>query len=137
MKDASVVVHLELSSASHQRNISFIRVDVFASLFNLLYSLRVRQEGEDKICWVLSKRQLFDIRSFYNVLVCNGGIPFLWKSIWQIKVPLRAAFFAWLVALEKILTMDNLRKKHVVVVDRCCICKRMRSSCTIFFSIVR
>jgi hypothetical protein len=112
MKDASVVVHLELSSASHQRNISFIRVDVFASLFNLLYSLRVRQEGEDKICWVLSKRQLFDIRSFYSVLVRKNGSPFPRKSIWHNKASLSAAFFALLAALGKIITMDNLREDH-------------------------
>jgi hypothetical protein len=46
-----------------------------------------------------------------------------WKSIWRIKVPLRAAFFTWSAALGKILTMDNLRKRHVIVVDRCCMCK--------------
>jgi hypothetical protein len=30
----------------------------------------------------------------------------------------------WLAALGKILTMDNLRKQHVIVIDRCCMCKR-------------
>jgi hypothetical protein len=48
----------------------------------------------------------------------------LTKSIWWTKVPLRAAFFAWSVALRKILNMDNLKKEHVIVVDKCCICKR-------------
>jgi hypothetical protein len=38
------------------------------------------------------------------------------------------AFFAWLVALEKILIIDNLRKRHVIVVDRCYICKRDEES---------
>jgi hypothetical protein len=38
------------------------------------------------------------------------------------------AFFAWSSALGKILTMDNLRKKHVIVIDRCCLCKRNRES---------
>jgi hypothetical protein len=71
-----------------------------------------------------SKKGLFVVSSFYKVLVCNGGIHFPWKSIWQTKVPLRAAFFAWLAALGKILTMDNLRKRHVIVVDWCCMCKR-------------
>jgi hypothetical protein len=33
------------------------------------------------------------------------------------------AFFAWTVAQEKILTLDNLRKKRVIVSDRCCMCK--------------
>jgi hypothetical protein len=48
---------------------------------------------------------------------------FLKKSYWQTKVSLRVAFFAWLAALEKILAMDNLRKRHVLVVDWCCMCK--------------
>jgi hypothetical protein len=33
-------------------------------------------------------------------------------------------FFAWLVVLRKIFTMDNLQKRHVVVVDRYYLCKR-------------
>jgi hypothetical protein len=37
---------------------------------------------------------------------------------------MRVAFFAWLVTLGKILTLDNLRKKHIILVDRCCMCKR-------------
>ena len=39
-------------------------------------------------------------------------------------VPLRTVFFAWLAALGKILTMENLRKQHVIVIDNCCMCKR-------------
>jgi hypothetical protein len=37
---------------------------------------------------------------------------------------LRAAFFAWSAALGKILTVDNLRKRLIIIVDRCCLCKR-------------
>jgi hypothetical protein len=58
VKDASVAIHLKLSSCYVQWNVSFIRaahnwdVDVFTSFFNLLYSYRVRWEGEDKLWWV-------------------------------------------------------------------------------------
>jgi hypothetical protein len=34
----------------------------------------------------------------------------------------------WSEALGKILTMDNLQKQHVIVVDRCCMCKKNRES---------
>jgi hypothetical protein len=126
-EDASVAAHLKLSGGSNQWNVSFVRVsrdwevDVFVSFFNLLYSTRVRREGEDKLWWTSSKKGLFVISSFNNVLVCNDAIHFFWKSIWRTNVPLRAAFFAWLAALRNILTMDdNLRKRHVIVVDRCC-----------------
>jgi hypothetical protein len=50
------------------------------------------------------------------------------KSTWQNKVSLKVAFFAWSVALGKILNMDNLRKWHVIVVDWCCMCKKNEES---------
>jgi hypothetical protein len=40
------------------------------------------------------------------------------------KVPLRVAFFIWSAALGKILSMFNLRKRNIVVVDWCCMCKK-------------
>jgi hypothetical protein len=84
----------------------------------------VRKVGEDKLWRVPSNRGMFNVRSFYSVLGCNDGFPFPWKSVWQIKVPLRVAFFAWSVALGKIYTMDNLKKRYIIVVGRCCMCKR-------------
>jgi len=34
-----------------------------------LYLVRVKQEGEDKPWWVLPKKGLFDVKSFYSVMV--------------------------------------------------------------------
>jgi hypothetical protein len=44
---------------------------------------------------------------------------------WQNKDPLREAFFNWTTALGKILTMDNLRTQYIIVVDGCCMYKRI------------
>jgi hypothetical protein len=38
-------------------------------------------------------------------------------SICRNKALLRVVFFAWSATLWKILTMDNLRKSHIIVVD--------------------
>jgi hypothetical protein len=38
------------------------------------------------------------------------------------------AFFGWTAALGKILTHDNLRKQHIVVIDWCCMCKKSGES---------
>jgi hypothetical protein len=51
--DALVAAHLVSKSGSFQWDVSFIRaahhweVDVLASFFTLLYSIRVSREGED------------------------------------------------------------------------------------------
>jgi hypothetical protein len=38
------------------------------------------------------------------------------------------SFFVWTVALGKILTHDNLRRHHIVVVEGCCMCKKNEES---------
>ena len=48
--------------------------------------------------------------------------------IWQSKVPPRVAFFSWSASLGKILTTDNLRKRRVLVLDWCFMCKRCGES---------
>jgi len=40
-----------------------------------------------------------------------------WKSIWKVKVPLRVAFFVWTATIGKILTLDNLRKMNIIMME--------------------
>jgi hypothetical protein len=129
-KHAFVADLLDLSSGSPLWVVNFIReahdweLASVASFFTLLYSLQGTREGEDKIWWTPSRKGKFDVKSFYKVLAYNDAHPFPWKSIWRTKAPVKVAFFAWTAALGKILTMDNLRKRHVIVIDWCCMCKR-------------
>jgi hypothetical protein len=59
----------------------------------------------------------------------KDGPSFLWKIIWRVKAPARVAFFVWTTALGKILTHDKiLRKRNVVVIEWCCICKKSGKS---------
>ena len=48
--------------------------------------------------------------------------------MWQSKIPSRVAFFSWIAALGKILTIDNLWNRHIVVLDWCYMCKRSGES---------
>lgn len=124
-----VADHLVVVSGSYQWDVRFFRavhdweVDVMASFFSLLYSSRVVHDGGDRLWWSLSHKGSFDVSSFYKGLSCKDAIFFPWKSIWRTKAPLKVAFFAWTAVLGKILTLDNLRKKRVIVIDRCCMCK--------------
>jgi hypothetical protein len=99
-----------------------------ASFFTLLYSISLDRDGEDKLWWSPSRKGKFDVRSFYKTLAYKETTHFPWKSIWRIKVLLKVAFFTWAAALGKILTLDNLKKRRVIVIDRCCMCKKNESS---------
>jgi hypothetical protein len=48
--------------------------------------------------------------------------------VFRTQAPSRAAFFSWSNALGKIFTLDNLRKRHVLVINRCCMCKKTEES---------
>ena len=54
-------------------------------------------------------RGLFDVKSFYIVLIPHDSTPFP-LSIWRIKVPIRVAFFGWLAAFEKIIALPRSTK---------------------------
>lgn len=49
---------------------------------------------------------------------------FPWKSICKVKVPRKVAFLSWTATLGKILTIDNLRRRRVLVLDCCYMYKR-------------
>ena len=49
--------------------------------FELLYSQRVRQGSEIKICWIPSKRKSFEVKAYYEVLFTSVSSHFLCKSI--------------------------------------------------------
>jgi hypothetical protein len=72
--------------------------------------------------------KLFKVGSFFSSLACSVGSHFPWKSVWRTQAPSLAAYFEWLAVLDKILTMDNLKKRHVILIDRCYMCKRNEES---------
>ena len=49
------------------------------------------------------------------------------KLFRSVKVPQKVAFFSS-TALDRILTVDNLRKHYLVIIDWCCMCKNSRES---------
>jgi hypothetical protein len=88
---------------------------------------QVSRDSEDKLWWVSSKKDVFKVKSFYS-LACSGSSSFPWKSVWRTQAPSRAAFFVWTVAIGKILTLDNFRKWHVIVINKCYMCKKTGES---------
>ena len=66
-----------------------------------------------------AKRWGFEIDGYYQSLICIIDISFPWRSIWRSKVPPKVALFMWTVALGKILTIDKLRRRRLIVIDWC------------------
>jgi hypothetical protein len=97
------------------------KMKVVSQFFELLYFQQIRQGGVDKICWLPLKRKNFEVKSYYKVMSNLAPIIGPWKS--RSKAPLKMTFFVRTAVLEKILILDNLRKKHIIVTEWCVLCK--------------
>ena len=91
------------------------------TLFEHVSARIPRGEGDDVLIWQLNRTGIFDVCSFYNSLLKVPSISFSWQSIWCIKIPKRVAFFLWTAARNWILTIDNLVKKNLPLVNWCCL----------------
>ena len=96
------------------------RVDAF---YEHIYSKMRRGVGVDSLFWKLTPNGVFDVRSFYNSLSAPPTISFPWKCIWSSKVPKRVSFFLWTATQDSILTIDNLGKRNLHLVNSCCLCR--------------
>jgi hypothetical protein len=140
-KEAWVSDNMQILNEVVHWNVHFIReaqdweveVEVVMDFYGKLYETWRHVGGLDRIIWSPSKRKLFEVSSFFGVLSISldryeAGCSFPWKGIWKVKVPRRVSFFVWTASLGKILTLDNLRKRGLIVVEWCYMCKRSGES---------
>ena len=78
----------------------------------------------DRPCWRPAMSRSFEVHSYYHSPSALNRTPFPWKLVWHLKVPPRVAFISWAASLGKILSIDNLQKRGIIVLDWCCMCKR-------------
>ena len=57
------------------------------------------------------------------ILFVAPSLSFPWKCIWRVKALKRVSFFLWATAWGQILTIDNLVKRGLPLVNWCCMCQ--------------
>jgi exonuclease III len=98
--------------------------EALMQLIEILYAKAGLGSGIDAIRWGAAKSKCFTVGSYYRALSGTYHGSFPWKMIWKSRAPPRVAFFVWTVTLGRILTIDNLRRRNVMVLDWCCMCKK-------------
>jgi hypothetical protein len=132
--DKNITVHKAISS--NFQALTFIRRltgglgdvynDLIAQCSNFLLS-----EEEDKTVWLLGDKG-FSVNSYYKEMKSSHiAVPsnFLWKT----RLPYKIKVFLWLVRYKKILTKDNLFKRHWQGNLDCVFCGLLESINHLFF----
>ena len=127
--EASVKDLASFDGTSFSWNVRFTRLvqdwelESIADFMDIIYSVAPTQGVIDTICWKLSSLKVFSVNTFYKSLLSPTYRYYPWKNVWKPLVPSKVNFFIWTVSLGKVLTIDNLRKRQLVLMDWCCMCK--------------
>jgi hypothetical protein len=134
LPEASVKDLALFEGSNFSWNVSFTRsvqdweLESVAEFMDVIYSMLPSQEGVDSIYWKLSSQKVFSVNSFYKRLMAPVDKCYPWKSVWKPLAPSKVNFFIWTASLGKVLTIDNLRKHQLVLLDWCCMCKEAGES---------
>ena len=62
---------------------------------------------------------VYTVRSAYNFFNANVPVGFVVpvSSLWHKDVPLKVVLFAWRLFRDRLLTKDNLYRRHVIAID--------------------
>jgi hypothetical protein len=111
--DKNITVHKAISSNfqafTFRRRLTGVLGDDYNDLIAQCSNFLLSEE-EDKTVWLLGGKG-FSVNSFYNKMKSSQVVVpsnFLWKTM----LPYKIKVFLWLVRYKKILTKDNLFKRH-------------------------
>ena len=76
---------------------------------------------EDKMIWSANPSGKFKVSSLFKYKE-KGNQPF-WTKAWIKGLIPKINIFYWIMLQNKILTLDNLQKRGINVVNRCSLCK--------------
>jgi len=78
------------------------------------------------------KERKFTVKSVYKALTKNDASPYFWK-IWKGKIPAKIKIFLWLVAINAILTRDNMIRRKWTGDPSCLFCDQNESISDLLF----
>ena len=92
----------------------------------LIGSVFIPKDGRDRRVWMASTDGMFSVASLFlfmtrDVMASHSNLT----SLWKIKAPPRVIAFGWSMlvsGMHGILTMDNLRRKKVIITNSCPMC---------------
>lgn len=88
-------------------------------LLSMLEKVFLSMNKDDERLWSPDPKVQFSVKSFYDVLHGDKDVIRGWKRLWNKLVLPQFVVFCWLACLQKILTVDKLKRRGHILVHRC------------------
>ncbi|CAN1227357.1 hypothetical protein LINGRAPRIM_LOCUS1168, partial [Linum grandiflorum] len=105
----------------------------FLQLIELLQNLphEVLSTGPPRLRWRLDDKHGFSVNSYLSEILVSkfpGIDEFPSSVIWVSSAPTKVCSFTWQASLNSITTIDNLRRRGMIVPNRCALCYNSEES---------
>ena len=128
-KDARVADVWDSSRGDGGRSPVFLRpfndweVEEVERLLHFLHNKEIRPFQEDRLVLKETMTDGFSVRHMYHKLMHSLPTDFPCRSIWNLIVPPKLGFFAWEASWDKVLTLDQLKRRGIPLVNMCFLCE--------------
>jgi hypothetical protein len=87
----------------------------------------------DSLIWQLENKGVYSSSSLYHMINFRGVQPLFIPAVWKLSVPPKIHVFLWLFSHNKLMTRDNLRKRHIIKPLDCVFCTKNETNSHLFF----
>ena len=93
-------------------------------------------EDIDSLIWQLESKGVYSSSSLYQVINFRGVQPVFIPAVWKLYVPPKIHVLLWLFSYNKLMTRDNLRKRHIIKPLDCVFCSEQETNTHLFFECI-
>ncbi|XP_059289469.1 uncharacterized protein LOC132042988 [Lycium ferocissimum] len=124
-RDASIAQYREgnVWSPVFRRNLQDWEINDLLQLLGALENY-ILAEAPDRIIWGNSKKGEYTVKQCYEIGCSENGLleNWPWKHVWRTRQPLKVSCFTWTALKGACLTQDNLRRRGIILINRCHLC---------------
>ncbi|KAH1212636.1 hypothetical protein GmHk_14G040786 [Glycine max] len=93
------------------------------AFMEIISNVRIQPQMKDTLRWTAEPSSLYSTRSAYRLIItANSNHPQanIYKTIWRLNIPSRAAIFAWRLIKNRLPTRHNLLRRNVPIQEQHC-----------------
>jgi hypothetical protein len=90
----------------------------------------------DALIWAYNSDGHYSTSSLYSIISYQGITPIFVPAMWSLVVPPRVHIFLWLLSNNKLMTRDNLKKRHLGKPISCEFCSEPETISHLFFDCI-
>lgn len=99
---------------------------VFHEIDKALLAQCCYADKEDTLIWGPLSSGKFYVASASSIQFDVPKETPFWVKIWNKNLTLKVEIFYWIFVQNKVLTIDNLRKRGFIMPNRCCLCQEAK-----------